>query len=183
MFEISAQAEERVSALSAENTILAEGTDRALSRVAELEGEIAAMKSLQLSSVSAISGGGRGGAKEDADYETLQLVVAELRQDIRLKEDALRVEKQRLEGKHRETTQLLSREREALGKVRLELAERPTKDDLVSLRRQLKMLQRVAFNVQEDDDGEVTSLLYYSALVSIIQYYLVLFSINQDYPV
>ena len=164
MFEISSQAEERVSALSAENTILAEGTERSLARVAELEGEISAMKSLSLSSLSGggtasrgVGGGGGGGVsgKGGEDYETLHLVVTELRQEIRLKEDALRVEKQRLEGKHRETSQLLSKERESISKIRLELAERPTKEDLFSLRRQLKMLQRVAFNVQEDDEGEV----------------------------
>ena len=158
MFEISSQAEERVSALSAENTILAEGTERALARVAELEGEISNMRAIYLN--GATSGGVAGtslrglGAKGDEDYDTLHLVITELRQEIRLKEDALRVEKQRLEAKHRETSQLLSREKDALGKVRLELTERPTREDMFSLRRQLKMLQRVAFNVQEEDEGE-----------------------------
>lgn len=99
MFEISSQAEERISALSAENTILAEGMDRALSRVAEVEGEVAVLKSISLSTLSTNPRGISG--KEDADYETLQLVITELRQDIRLKEDALRVERQRLEGECR----------------------------------------------------------------------------------
>lgn len=165
MFEISSQAEERVSALSSENAILAEGTERALRRVAELEGEISTLKntaSLSATSTSQRSLGATGsasksgGGKGEEDSQTLQLVIMELRHEIRSKEDALRVEKQRLESKHRETVQLLSREREALGKVKLELAERPTHDDLSSLKRQIKMLQRVAFNATEDDDADVS---------------------------
>jgi homeobox protein cut-like len=171
MFEISSQAEERVGALSSENAILAEGMERALGRVSELEGEISALRSsLSLAGVSScgapqrlgVSGGSKGtNGKGEEDYETLQLVISELRHEIRSKEDTLRAEKQRIEGKHREALQLLSREREALGKVKLELAERPTKEDLFSLRRQVKILQKVAFNAQEEDDTDVstTSLL------------------------
>lgn len=43
----------------------------------------------------------------------------------------------------------------ALGKMRVELSERPTKDELFSIKKQLKMLQRIAFNVHDDDEGEV----------------------------
>lgn len=164
MFEISSQAEERVSALSSENAILAEGTERALRRVAELEGEVSNLKnsaSLAASPSqrplgSSGSSSKLAGGKGEEDSQTLQLVIMELRHEIRSKEDALRVEKQRLESKHRETVQLLSREREALGKIKLELAERPTHDDLSSLKRQIKMLQRVAFNATEDDDADVS---------------------------
>ena len=166
MFEISSQAEERVSALSSENAILAEGTERALRRVAELEGEISTLKSsalLSAASTSQRSSGAAGssskqggGGKGEEDSQTLQLVIMELRHEIRSKDDSLRVEKQRLESKHRETVQHLSREREALGKIKLELAERPTHDDLSSLKRQIKMLQRVAFNATEDDDADVS---------------------------
>ena len=98
--------------------------------------------------------GGTGGNIND-DNETLQMVVNDLRQEIRKKEESFRVEKQRLESVHREVTQQLAREKEAHSKVKLELAERPTKDDLLSVRRQLKMLQRVAFNVEDEDhDGD-----------------------------
>jgi homeobox protein cut-like len=169
MFEISSQAEERVGALSSENAILAEGMERALGRVSELEGEISALRSsLSLAGVSSsgapqrlgVSGSLKGTNVKEEDYETLQLVISELRHEIRSKEDTLRAEKQRIEGKHREALQLLSREREALGKVKLELAERPTKEDLFSLRRQVKILQKVAFNAQEEDDTDVSTTLF-----------------------
>lgn len=173
MFEISSQAEDRVSALSSENAILAEGTERALSRAAELESEISSLRNLLSLAGSGSTGTGvsqrpgiPGGIskgdlrKGEEDCETLQLVISELRHEIRLKEDTLRAEKLRIEGKHRETLQLLSKEREALGKAKLELAERPTKDDLYSLRRQVKMLQRVAFNAQDDDEADVSHLVF-----------------------
>jgi homeobox protein cut-like len=171
MFEISTQAEERIGALSAENAMHAEGAERMQERIFELEGEVRILKSslsqsVVSNSVSPQQVGTGGGSSSDRrgeggeDCETLQLVITELRQEIRSTEDVLRTQKQRLEGKQRETSQLLSREREALGKVRLELADRPTKDDLYSLRRQMKMLQRVAFNVQEDDEGGVRCLIY-----------------------
>jgi homeobox protein cut-like len=170
MFEISSQAEERVGALSSENAILAEGMERALGRVSELEGEISALRSsLSLAGVSSsgapqrlgVSGSLKGTNVKEEDYETLQLVISELRHEIRSKEDTLRAEKQRIEGKHREALQLLSREREALGKVKLELAERPTKEDLLSLRRQVKILQKVAFNAQEEDDTDVSTTFFH----------------------
>jgi hypothetical protein len=50
----------------------------------------------------------------------------------------------------------------------LELTERPTKDELLSIKKQLKMLQRIAFNVHDDDEGEViTYLQYYNYLMQI----------------
>ena len=87
--------------------------------------------------------------------ETLELVISELRQEIRRKEEMFRTEKQRLEAANRDVHQQLSKDRELLGRAKQELAERPTREDLLSVRRQLKMLQRVAFNVQDEDDGEV----------------------------
>ena len=170
MFEISSQAEERVSALSSENAILAEGTERALSRAAELESEVSNLRNMLSLAGSGTGASQRPGIaggiskgdlrKGEEDCETLQLVISELRHEIRLKEDTLRAEKLRIESKHRETLQLLSKERESLGKAKLELAERPTKEDLHSLRRQVKMLQRVAFNAQDDDEADVSHIVY-----------------------
>jgi homeobox protein cut-like len=161
MFEISSQAEERVSALSAENGILAEGSERLEAQVGELEGEVEMLKSALATAVAGGAGASamgsplKGGSSAD-DTETLQMVVSELRSEIRKKEETFRAERQRLDGQQREVAQQLAREKEALGKVRLELAERPTKDDLVSVRRQLKMLQRVAFNVEDEDNEGVS---------------------------
>jgi hypothetical protein len=113
MFEISSQAEERVSALSAENAILAEGSERMHGKIAELEGEL---RNLSQNAVIGTAGSGILSSNKQnvggEDNETLQLVISELRQEIRSKEDALRSEKQRLDGKQRETAQLLVREKE-----------------------------------------------------------------------
>lgn len=161
MFEISSQAEERVSALSAENGILAEGSERLEAHLAEMEGEVEVLKNALATAAAGGAAGTsatgtpmKGGSSNDA--ETLQMVVSDLRADIRKKEETFRTERQRLEGQLREVSQQLAREKEALAKVRLELAERPTKDDLVSVRRQLKMLQRVAFNVEDEDNEGVS---------------------------
>lgn len=160
LYEVSAQAEDRLCALSSENAILAEGSERAQSRIAELEGEIEALRNASLhSSGRGGSGFGHGSSAgsslEAEEAQTLQLVIADLRNEVRRKEDVARADKHRLESAAREATQALSREREAASKLRQELAERPSKDDIKAVRRQLKMLQRVAFNAEDDDDEEV----------------------------
>jgi hypothetical protein len=105
MFEISSQAEDRVSALLAENGILAEGSERLQARVAELEGELEAAKNALAAGATGAAGaagagggGGGGGRPVGDDPETLQMVVADLRQEIRKKEEAARTERARLDA-------------------------------------------------------------------------------------
>lgn len=165
LFEASAQSESRLSALLADNAILAEGSERAHAKVAELEGELQLLKSSHGSANqivntsgavgSAGSGNGSGLTSNLAaseEVKTLQIVIDDLRQEIRRKEDAARSEKQRLESTIRDLNQQLTRERDLLSRTKQELTERPTKEDLMSVRRQLKVLQRVVFSVEADDD-------------------------------
>ena len=44
----------------------------------------------------------------------------------------------------------LTRERESLARAREELSQRPTREDLSHLRRQLRTLQKIAFNVEDE---------------------------------
>ena len=151
LFDVSSQAEDRLSALLAENSLLTEGSERASSRIAELQGEMDAMRAGMRSGASA--GDSRGAAgSADADHQALARVVADLRQELRQREDALRTEKQRAEVVSRDLAQQLSKEREVLAKTKLELAERPSRDELTATRRQLRMLQRIVFKVEDEDD-------------------------------
>ena len=161
VFEVLTQAEGRISALLAESAIMSEGSERDRARVAEAESEIevlrVALSSAQGAHSAGIagannttgSGGGIGTAAALEEARTLQAVVVELRIEIRKKEENSRTDKQRLEATLREAQQQLQREREALGRVRQELTERPQKEDVATLRRQLRVLQRVAFNVED----------------------------------
>lgn len=184
LFDISTQAENRISGLLAENSILAEGSERTNARVVELEGELESVRKMlstlqARTSVSNLhsSGGsnvdllafsnnnssnGGGGAGAGEDVQTLQAMLTDLRQDIRKKEESSRAEKQRLESSIRDLTAQLAKEREQHSATKRELLERPTKEDVTAVRKQLKFLQNVIFNATEDDD-EVTHLTYFVA--------------------
>eukprot|EP01041_Mallomonas_annulata_P004617 gene4617-9172_t len=156
LFEASSQAEIRVSALMAENSLLAEGAERTQSRVSELEREVEHLRaSGQMSSATTTGGGRRSNENDIEELQSLQLMVADLRQDARRKEEAVRLERQRLESTLRELSQQVAVEREGAGRLRQELLDRPTKEDLFSVRRQLGVLQRIAFNVQDEDCEEM----------------------------
>jgi len=169
LFEVSSQAEVRTSALLAENVILAEANERSASRLAEAEAALELLRSAQDSAPSSSSSTTAGASLSTAlssgslaserlsredELNTLHAQLAELRSEHRRKEEAWRSERQRLDSAARETSSLLTREREALSKLRQELGERPRKEELTNVRRQLRMLQRVAFNVEEEDDGD-----------------------------
>ena len=99
-----------------------------------------------------------GGATEE--LRTLQVVVGGLREEMVLQADAARAEKQRLDAALRESTAALSKEREALQRVRQELEQRPTREEYVAVRRQLKMVQKIAFNVQDEEEEDNEVFLY-----------------------
>lgn len=112
------------------------------------------------------------------EIKTLQLVITDLRLDIRKKDDNMRNEKQKFDSVVRDLNKvntflsylyyLLSnlsiiisniikqifQEKELVSKTKQELTERATIEDMKLLKRQLKVLQRVAFSVEADDDNE-----------------------------
>ena len=181
LFDVSNQAENKISALLAENSILAEGVQRSHSRCQELEAELdsvkAVLSALQIrnnnsnnSNNITISGGfstlvdgimdpssgaHRSSSTAGEDSQTLHLMINDLRQEIRLKEESARSEKLRLDASLREMSQQLSKERTEYSICKHELMERPTKEDLVAVRKQLKLLHKVVFNANDDEDDEV----------------------------
>ena len=154
LYELSAQAEQRVSALVSENSLLAEGADRAQARIAELENEISALKFSAAGGANQSTGSWRNSADDQTwdEVRTLQAVLTEVRQEARNKEEASKAEKVKLEALNRELSQQLSLERDASARLRMELADRPSRDELNNVRRQLNVLQRVAFNVQDMEE-------------------------------
>lgn len=156
LYELSARDEQRVSALRSENSLLAESCERLTIRLAEAERELSAARAV---GGSLSRNASKGNVHEmDADHQeealTLQMMVTELREEIRQKEDGFRTERQRLESSIRDSAQQLAREKEYAAKLKLELSERPTKMELMNIKKQLKTIQKIVFHVEdEDDDG------------------------------
>lgn len=145
VFEISSQAEARIGALQAENSLLAEGVQRAENKVAELERDLEQYRSSRRPE-------GGDDRRDAGAVEVHEILLAELRQEIHRKDEVLREERQRHESLSRELSAQLSRERDAASKLRQELVARPLPEDFVALKRQLKVLQKAAFNIQEEDE-------------------------------
>jgi len=157
LFEVSAQADNRFTALQTDNAMLIESAERAHARCAELEGEVENLKNTIL--ILQQNGGSKNTSSEimslpSEEVETLQLVINDLRNEIKKKDDNSRLEKSKLEASVREANQQISKERDILILTRKELAERPTKEDLINARKQLKILQSIAFNVVAEDENE-----------------------------
>lgn len=161
VFEVSSAAEVRISAIMAENAILAESSDRSNARVTELERELELLRTSGAASHSSSSERSLKGldATSGGDSEelfALRMTMDTLRSESRKKEDFFRSERQKLETSLRDLAQQLAAEREAGGRIRRELNDRPTKADLLSVRRQLVVLQRIAFNVRDEDAEEIS---------------------------
>jgi hypothetical protein len=60
---------------------------------------------------------------------------------IRKKDDVIRSEKQRLDSVVRDLNKQIFQEKENVSKIRQDLTERPTIDDMRVMKRQLKVLQ------------------------------------------
>lgn len=175
LFEVSSQAEQRTSALLSENSILAEANERTAARCVELETEAEVLRAQALARATEAAGGdsstlhssggvllglpgslSSGTLAREEETSTLHALVAELRSELRRKEETHRSDKARLESSGRDAAAALSREREAATLLRQELGERPRKEELAVARRQLRVLQRVLFNVEDGDgDGDV----------------------------
>jgi homeobox protein cut-like len=177
LFDISAQAEKQLSAIQAENSILGDDIDRLRSRNAELE------RDLDISLKKLAANGGHGntlsvgvsqgvlksagssdattdGAIGDNEASDVRMLMDELRRELRKKEDDLRTDKAKSDAIQRDLTLQLSLERENVQNLTKELNVRPTIEEVESLKRQLRTLQRIAFNIQEDDEVHMTRNLY-----------------------
>lgn len=160
IYEISAEAEHRISALQSENSILAEGSQRLSFKLAEVESELGACRQAAASSRS-----GRGECDKDAgrngshaeDISTLQLLVSRLRDELEEARDVQRGERQQLEASVRDISTALHRERELVGHLKADLSDRPSKDEFHAVRRQLHLVQKIAFHVEDDEVGQAHS--------------------------
>lgn len=174
LYDAAAAAEVRTTALLSENSLLAEELNRMTLRMAEAESALNTLHAKKtIVSGSSVSGsassqdlmrqGVTGGIGMDSnispviedEIEALQLVINELKDQNRKQEDLLRSERLRLEMANREVQQQLTHTKEELARVKADLAERPSKEDVMNTRRQLRMLQKIAFNVEDQDGDEV----------------------------
>eukprot|EP00607_Mallomonas_marina_P007130 CAMPEP_0182438910 /NCGR_PEP_ID=MMETSP1167-20130531/86099_1 /TAXON_ID=2988 /ORGANISM="Mallomonas Sp, Strain CCMP3275" /LENGTH=775 /DNA_ID=CAMNT_0024632461 /DNA_START=161 /DNA_END=2488 /DNA_ORIENTATION=+ len=155
MYEVSCEAEKRLSALMSENSILAESTERAQSRCAEIEREMEQLRaSVQLQGVGREERERERG--EEDELHALEFMVTELRREVKKREENAREERQKLEATVRDVTKQLSVEREEVIRLKARERERPSPEQYEELRRQVIMLQKIAFNTQEEDDEEIT---------------------------
>lgn len=153
LYELSDQAEKRVSAIRADMSIVEDDAERLRSRVAELERQLDRMKTAsdECDGVDSDSIGKNGMNSLLSEFQSLQIVADELRQSLRRKEDEYRSEKARNDTLSRDLNMQLAVEKDAHHRASTELAKRPTTEEVESLKRQLRSLQRIAFNAQEDD--------------------------------
>ena len=115
LFEVSAQADNRFTALQTDNAMLIESAERAHARCAELEGEVENLKNTIL--ILQQNGGSKNTSSEimslpSEEVETLQLVINDLRNEIKKKDDNSRLEKSKLEASVREANQQISKGRD-----------------------------------------------------------------------
>lgn len=154
-------AESRVSALQAENSLLAEAVNRSNSRIAELEQQLLYNNNRGM---GLDREGSSGRDKEEVSTQGEEkalssLLLAELRSECQRKDENLRSERQKHESLMREGAMQLAKERETVSRLRQELSERPSREDYSSVNRQLKALQRIVFNLQDNDDDVSPSFI------------------------
>jgi hypothetical protein len=92
-----------------------------------------------------------GDRSAEEEARTLQVVVSSLREELSATIDAARTEKQRLEATCRELTQQAAKEKEQAQRCRQDLLERPSREEFIAMRKQLRMVTKIAFNVQDED--------------------------------
>lgn len=163
LFEVSSQAEGRVSALMSENSILIEGAERTRARISELESDLAAVQKASSGATDTenntddASGGGGMLSMErshEKERKALQQKISELHAELRNVEETNRVSKSFLEKSVSELQKQTSAEKSTSQALRRELEGRPTKEDVASLKQQLWTIQKVVFNVNDDDGDE-----------------------------
>lgn len=153
LLHLSSSADRRQADLLAENSLLAERCERVSSHATELEGRLVAL-------ASSGSGSSRGedtyvsGGREE---RALRDAVADLQVQLHLRDEALRVERGRAEGADREQAVLVAALRRELDVTVAELHTRPSREELLSTRQQLRSLQRLVYGVQDGEEGTEAS--------------------------
>jgi len=167
VFDANELSQRRASALLADNATLVDDLQIAQNRIVKLEAEVTAFAAVASKVTGEQKTVGDGAAANTAvtpaedDEKTLQAVVSDLQGRLRESEEGRRTDRLRAETSARDGAAALTREREALARCEQALAARPSVEDYAALRRQLRVLQRVAFNGGgddgDDDDGADTS--------------------------
>lgn len=173
LYDVSAQAEVRINALLPENSMLADSAKRSAARVNELENEVESLK-MNISNLQQfISSNGNSinssnhanvnknvnnnlsnNEYENEESQALKILLSDLKVELAKKDELSRQERQKADSALREVQSGLMRERDVVNALKKELSERPTREALVAVRRQLKTLQVVAFNSSQDNDDD-----------------------------
>lgn len=141
--------------------MMQESLDRMRSRLAEVENELSAVRPATSSSLV-----GRSGRQEKLVVETdgesveeqlsaLSDIITDLREELITKEEMIVHERNRLEASSKEHAKRLEAAHAECSRLNKELAARPHREDVIALKKQLRVLHNVIFNAElEDDDGE-----------------------------
>lgn len=158
LYELSEQGDKRLSALRADMSIVEDDAERLRSRVAELDRLLLNYTKAEAADDAEDDSGSpqkyrvNGIESLKSDFQSLQIIADELRQELRRKEDDFRTVKARNEAVCRDLNMQLSVQKENVDKLNVELSKRPSLEETDALRRQLRSLQRIAFNAEDDDD-------------------------------
>ena len=149
LFDVSSRSDNRINALLAENTTLMEDLQREMSMTSQLKRELEG-KSAALSTSNENSSGSNGSSassnkyslKDDADAFRESLL--ELRKEMARREDAWRVEKNKIENQVRELTVQLGKEKESNYILKQANDTKSSKDVILKLIRRFQYLQKLS---------------------------------------
>lgn len=166
LFEVNASNEKRVSALLAENSMLLEEAERGRGRMAEIENDLSrAIRAKNELLVSSNEGTTLSTPSTAVGEETESLrrenaamkeSLSELNTHIRSLEDSTAASIRDKDHALNDMQSLLTKERSLTSDLRQSLNGRPTREAYRSLKRQLQVMQKVAFNVDDEDGTDAT---------------------------
>lgn len=159
LYELSAQGDKQLSALRADMAIVEDDSERLRSRVADLERQLTNLSGERCDGDDGDEASGSGGRHGSggmesllSEFQSLQILTDELRQQLRSKEDDYRTDKARSDTTIRELNLQISVQKDNVQKASAELSKRPSVEEFDSLKKQLRALQRIAFHAQDEDD-------------------------------
>ncbi|EFJ26077.1 hypothetical protein SELMODRAFT_173154 [Selaginella moellendorffii] len=162
LFELRAQSEEERAAKQAELTLLSDEVERAQSRLLSLEREKDHLRS-QLQA----AGSQEEELKTRQDMDTSntleasldakEKIISELHAELRNLESALSNQKNEHIAEIRKLNAYIHDKENTLQNLQKELAERPTSKQLDDLRKQVKILQAVGYNLIETEDWDAAA--------------------------
>mmetsp|Transcript_35227 Transcript_35227/g.65701 ORF Transcript_35227/g.65701 Transcript_35227/m.65701 type:complete len:766 (-) Transcript_35227:1175-3472(-) len=163
LFEVSSQAETQLASLQVENTMVAENAERLRARIGELESELLSRGNPKSTDASRNGNGSvndvsRADDSSEERAEVMQGLLKELRSELIHKEEAMAVERSKSEQLLNEVKHKLALTGQDAALLRKELAARPRPEEMAGLKRQLRVLQKVIFNVDEDEDDNTDDL-------------------------